>query len=214
MGADLVLARGEPLPAFDVHAPLFSLPSLLGTTSPERIPADVPYLRCDPVLVKQWRTRLEEIHLPVSPSSKRVGIAWQGNPENKSDRQRSVPLERFVALSRIAGVKLISLQKGRAREKLISHREIIDLGRDLADFADTAAVLQSLDLVITVDTALAHLAGAMGVPVWVALALVPDWRWLLEREDSPWYPSMRLFRQKQRGEWGDVFERIVAAPGS
>jgi tetratricopeptide (TPR) repeat protein len=219
LGADRVVPQGEPLPSFDVHAALFSLPRLLGTTSVERIPADIPYLRADPDLVQHWRARLESLEVDrTAPRRLRVGIAWQGNTDHKADRWRSVPLDRFTLLSAIPGVRLISLQKGAGVEQLhglnssgFSRGLPFDLGTELTDFADTAAVLQCLDLVITVDTALAHLAGALGVEAWVALPFAPDWRWLLEREDSPWYPSLRLFRQKQPADWGEVFARIAAA---
>jgi hypothetical protein len=146
----------------------------------------------------------------------RVGIAWQGDPSYRWDRDRSIPLRHFAPLGRVAGVRLISLQKGPGMEQL---REVsglfpvIDLGPRLDEsagaFMDTAAAMKNLDLVITSDTAVAHLAGAMGVPVWLALAFAPEWRWLLEREDSPWYPHMRLFRQSRRGDWEGVFARMA-----
>ena len=204
-GVDQVFALGEPLPAFDVHVPLLSLPKLLGTTSLQSIPAEVPYLEPAADLEQRWRTRLESV------PGFRIGIVWQGSPTHKRDRHRSVAIERFAPISRIPGVSLISLQKGAGSEQLATLPGLVDLGGEITDFADTAAVLRSLDLVITVDTALAHLAGALGVAAWVALPYTPDWRWLLERTDSPWYPSLRLFRQSQPGNWDEVFERIAAA---
>ena len=206
---DQVLPQGEPLPAFDLHAPLFSLPRLLGTTSLERIPCDIPYLHCDQQLVRQWQARLDA--LAPRGQGLRVGIVWQGNPENKEDRRRSVPLAQFGPLRQVHGVTLISLQKGPGREQLAGLPGLVDLGSELADLADTAAALQHLDLVVTVDTAVAHLAGALGVVAWVVLPFLPDWRWQLERTDSPWYPSLRLFRQSRPGEWDEVFERVAAA---
>jgi len=206
--ADRLVARGEPLPSFDVHAPLLSLPYLMHTTSVERIPVSVPYLGCDPELLQHWRTRLEAV------PGFRVGIVWQGSPTNVNDRWRSVPLERFAPLSEVPGVSLISLQKGFGSEQLrgwTGQGSPLDLAAEFTDFADTAAVLKCLDLVITVDTSVAHLAGALGVPAWVALPFAPDWRWLLERQDSPWYPSLRLFRQTQPGDWSDVFHRVQTA---
>ena len=151
--------------------------------------------------------------------SLRVGIAWQGNPANKRDRARSARLEHFAPLAEKAGVRLVSLQKGPGSEQLAKMPELaVNLGPELVDLADTAAVIRCLDLIISVDTVVVHLAGALGAPVWVALPSVPDWRWLLNREDSPWYPSMRLFRQTVRGQWDDVFSRIKIAldafPGS
>ena len=217
LSADQVVAQDEELPAFDMHAPLFSLPRLLGTTSLERIPDHVPYLRCDPMKVAQWRHRIEA--LTAGPESSplrrlKVGINWQGNPKHKDDPRRSVRLERFAPLCRVPGLSMVSLQYGYGSEQLSEMSGVPDLGAELADLTDLAAALQSLDLVVTVDTAMAHLAGALGVRVWVALAFVPDWRWLLKRADCPWYPTMRLFRQERWGEWEGVFERIAEAASS
>jgi hypothetical protein len=146
-----------------------------------------------------------------------VGINWQGNPEFAVDALRSIPLRHFAPLAACPNVKLYSLQKNFGREQLAAlagQMQIVDLGATLDEgtgaFVDTAAVMMNLDLVITSDTAMAHLAGALGVPVWVALQLRPNWRFLLDRDDSPWYPSMRLFRQRNFGDWADVFERIAA----
>jgi Flp pilus assembly protein TadD len=207
-GVDRHVPQGEPLPAFDCYAPLLSLPNLFGTT-PESVPADVPYLFPDPALVDHWRRELPPGAGP------RVGICWQGNPQFKGDRQRSVPLAEFAPLTRVEGVRLYSLQKGFGSEQL---RDVSFPVTDLASrldnehgaFVDTAAVMKVLDLVITADTALAHLAGALGVPVWMAVAFSPHWVWLLGRDDSPWYPTMRLFRQQRWGNWPGVFERMAA----
>jgi len=205
-GIDKIFIRGQPLPPFDLHAPLLSLPRWLGTTTPENIPADVPYLDTDPDLVQRWRVRLER-----APGFQ-AGIAWQGNPEHPNDRWRSVSLDWFVPLGQVAGVSLVSLQKGPGSEQLArAPGLVLDLGSEVTDLADTAAIVKSLDLVITVDTVLAHLAGALGVPVWVALPYTPDWRWLLGREDSPWYPTMRLFRQDRPGDWQGIFRRLAEA---
>jgi tetratricopeptide (TPR) repeat protein len=210
-GIDQILAKGSPLPPFDVHAPLLSLPGLFRTTLAD-IPASVPYLYPDPGLVEHWRRQLSTI------TAFKVGIVWQGNPKHKLDRQRSIPLRHFEALARIPGVQLFSLQKGAGTEQievLQGRFSLIDLGSRLDQtsgaFMDTAAVMHSLDLVVTSDTAIAHLAGGLGVPVWLALPFVADWRWLLDRDDSPWYPSMRLFRQTRPGDWDDVFQRLAAA---
>jgi tetratricopeptide (TPR) repeat protein len=209
-GIDQVLAHGDPLPPFDVYAPLLSVPRLCGTTWAS-IPADVPYLWADPGLVEQWRQELA-----ARPGFK-IGINWQGNPKFRLDKLRSIPLKAFAPLAEVPGVQLVSLQHGAAAELgvVASQWPVTDLGGHLDEttgaFMDTAAVMKNLDLVVTPDTVLGHLAGALGVPVWAALAKVPDWRWMLEREDTPWYPTMRLFRQEQRGEWESVFRRMAQA---
>jgi tetratricopeptide (TPR) repeat protein len=208
-GIDQLVAEGDPLPPFDVQVPLMSLPGLLGITLAS-IPARVPYLSAEPAFVEHWGPRLR-----TGPGL-RVGIAWQGNPRHRSDRHRSVALTQFAPLARLPGVRLISLQQEHGCEQLaaLAGRFLVEdagPGRDGGawTFADTAAVLGHLDLVVSVDTALAHLAGALTVPAWVALAADPDWRWLLDRDDSPWYPTMRLFRQEQLGQWKPVFARIA-----
>jgi Flp pilus assembly protein TadD len=211
-GIDRLVEHGAPLPAFDVHAPLVSLPRLLSTTV-ATIPAAVPYLSAEPGLVAAWRAELAAV-----PGFK-VGIAWQGNPQMiPYDRRRSFPLAALEPVARLAGVRLIALQKGHGREQLgtaVRDWPLTDLGGRLDEqagaFMDTAAVLPSLDLVVTCDSSLAHLAGALGVRAWVALPFAADWRWLREREDSPWYPSLRLFRQPRPGDWATVFGRMADA---
>jgi hypothetical protein len=188
-----------------------SLPRLFGTTTVP--PGGIPYVHPDPAKVEQWRSEFADRRRAL-----KVGIVWRGSPKNPEDRQRSIPLVQFERLARqVEGVQLYSLQKGAAPEELreaITRVPIIDLGPRLDEggpaFVDTAAVLKHLDLVISCDTATAHLGGAMGVRTWVGLPVSPDWRWLLGREDSPWYLSVRLFRQQERGAWGPVFERMVA----
>ena len=194
---------------FDFHAELLSLPGMLGTTL-ETIPAAVPYLYADEGLVGQWKARLESI------AGVRIGIHWQGNPKYPGDRHRSLPLVHFEPLAGVPNVRLISLQRGLGTEqiaKVADRFEVIELGDEVDQaagaFMDTAAIMKVLDLVITSDTATAHLAGALGVPVWMATPFSPDWRWLLVREDSPWYPTMRLFRQPEWGDWASVFKRIA-----
>jgi ADP-heptose:LPS heptosyltransferase len=192
-------------PAFDVQAPLLSVPGILGTTL-ATIPANVPYLYSDSERAEHWRGELSKL------AGFKIGIAWQGNPRHKNDRNRSFPLLQFAPLAAIEGVQLFSLQKGAGREQLeaaASRFRLTDLGSKLDDFLETAAVVKNLDLIITADTALAHLAGALGAPVWVAIPFVPDWRWLLNRDDSPWYPTLRLFRQRQRRNWDEVFARMA-----
>jgi hypothetical protein len=168
-------------------------------------PADVPYLFADAALTETWRQRL------AGHPGFKVGIGWQGNPKYVADRLRSIPLRHFAPLARLPGVRLFSLQKGPGVEQLAEaagNFTVFDFGAEFdtqgGTFMDTAAVMRNLDLVVTSDTALAHLAGGLGVPVWVALGFSCDWRWLDEREDSPWYPTMRLFRKRQRiarGRW-------------
>jgi tetratricopeptide (TPR) repeat protein len=210
-GIDRLVAQKSPLPPFDVHAPLLSLPLLFGTEL-ATVPAEVPYLRADHRLVEHWRDELAR----VAGAGIRVGIAWQGNPRSADDRRRSLPLEHFEPLARVPGLTLISLQKGPGREqidRLNDRFAVTDLGAQLDEtsgpFMDTAALMKSLDLVVTSDTVIAHLGGALAIPVWVALPFIPEWRWLLNRVDSPWYPTMRLFRQTETGNWHELFERIA-----
>ncbi len=206
-GVDRVVTSHQPLSEFDLHVPLLSLPFRFGTTL-ETIPAAVPYLGPAPEHLARWRRAL------AGKPGLRIGIAWQGTPVGGADRGRSLSLARFLPIARLPGVRLISLQKGHGHEQLgdlPEGVEIEDMGSRCATFDDTAGVMANLDLVITSDTSVAHLAGALGRPVWVALKRSPDWRWLLDRADSPWYPTMRLFRQRRSGEWDDVFEAISAA---
>ncbi len=194
-------------PNFDVICSGYMLPHLVGI-DPETVPNQVPYLRVEADLVAKWAQRLPQTGF-------RIGIAWQGNP-GPLDRGRSPPLALFAPLTRLPGVQLISLQTGLGAEQ-IEHRpdgmELITLGPDFDSgpdsFVDSAAVMENLDLIITSDNAVAHLAGALGHPVWTMLKSVPDWRWMTEREDCPWYPTMRLFRQKNAGDWQEVMERII-----
>jgi len=209
-GIDRINARGEPLPAHDVHAPLMSLPRIMGTRL-DTIPAKDSYLSVEPELAERWRRELSGL------SGLKVGIAWQGSPRHYQDRIRSFPLASFEVLAKLDGVSLVSLQKHFGREQIpafASRFPLLDLGARLDEpdntYLDTPAVLRSLDLVITPDTSLAHAAGALGVPVWLALPSVPEFRWMLDRDDSPWYPTMRLFRQKRPGDWGEVFGRMAA----
>ncbi len=215
-GIHRLVAQDTPLPPFDVQLPLLSVPGVLHTEL-GTIPGAVPYLKIDPALVERWR---REIGTPKRLGGRRlqVGVVWQGNPANSTDRQRSIPLSHFAVLAKLDGVQLISLQKGPGTEQLHALQgrfPIVDLESRLGPPAESltniAAILESLDLVISCDTAIAHLAGALAVPVWLAIAVVPDWRWLLGREDTPWYPTMRLFRQTRLDEWKDVFQRMAAA---
>ncbi len=238
---------GAALPAFDVQAPLMSLPLLLGiapvghvfyvpdedrqlgnvlsTHGPaavghnghvanghvKNVPhRDAAYISPDPERVRRWGKELAGF------TGFKIGIAWQGSRSYQDDRFRSIPLAKFEPIARVAGTRLFSLQKGYGCEQLGKLRgwTVHDFGKQLdADgaFLDTAAVMKHLDLVITSDTAIAHLAGALGVPVWLAASTAADWRWLQECDDSPWYPTMRLFRQKRRGDWDGVFAWMASA---
>ena len=193
---------------FDFQIGVMSLPFRFGTDL-ETVPARTPYLFAEPEKVEQWKQ-------VIGVGGFRVGIAWQGNPNVRIDLGRSIPLREFFPLSQLSGIRLISLQKDNGLDQLAglpNGMQVERLGTEFDGgpdaFVDTAAVMQNLDLIVTSDTAIAHLAGALRRPVWVALKRVPEWRWLLDRADSPWYPDMRLFRQAKAGNWGDVFERMA-----
>ena len=196
--------RAEPLPAFDVHQYLISLARVLGTEL-DTIPAEIPYIHAPQDRVDVWRQRLPPA------SGLRVGLAWAGNPRVKSDAMRSIGLPRLAPLANVTGIQFISLQREVRPEHAAALRElpqIVHFGGELKDFADTAAVIGELDLVISTDTAVAHLAGAMGKPLWLLTMLSPDWRWLLDRNDSPWYPTATLYRQPRYGDWNSVVVRL------
>jgi tetratricopeptide (TPR) repeat protein len=204
-GCQAVIARGEPRPAYDVHCPLGSLPLALKTELAS-VPADIPYLSADPARVDRWRPRLEAFGGP------RVALVWAGNVAHANDRNRSLPLAKLAALWANDRARFVSLQRDlRAGDaEVLAAGSVLALGSELGDFDDTAAVLAACDLVITVDTSVAHLAGALGRPLWVLLPFASDWRWTPEGERSPWYPSARLFRQPQPGDWESVIARVVS----
>ncbi len=222
-GIDLVFEGTSYEPECHIHAPVMSLPAIFGTTL-ATLPAEVPYLFADRALVEYWRSELgraltleaaRDLHVHDRSDPGRpflIGIAWQGRPEHDGDRWRSFALAQFAPLAELPGVRLISLQVGDGRDQVqeIDGRfPVIDLPRRRGrDFSETAAIMCSLDLVISPDSAVAHLAGGLGIPVWVALPYSCDWRWLSGRDDSPWYPTMRLFRQSKPAEWGPVFQRM------
>lgn len=199
-----VLAKGEPLPTYDVHAPLMSLPHLCRTTL-ATIPAAVPYLRADPARTAAWHARLDD-------GRRRIGLVWAGNPAHANDRNRSLPAVSLMPILAAAAdsCQFVSLQVGAPPPPALTAEGLIDVAPDLIDFAATAAAVASLDLVISVDTAVAHLAGALAKPVWLLLPHIPEWRWLIDRDDSPWYPSMRLLRQSRPGDWGELISRVSA----
>ena len=200
---DDVAVHGESLPPFDVHLPVMSLPAACGLQSIGDIPAEVPYLRPPDGLA---------IALPPRRSGeRRIGLAWAGRPTHKNDRNRSIAPVLFAPLASVPNLRLFSLQMDARAEDLAAIPGLVDLAPHLSDFAATAAAIAELDLVICVDTAVAHLAGALGAPAWVLLPFAPDWRWLLNRVESPWYPSLRLFRQTRLGDWGGAIGHLTAA---
>ena len=213
---DGIIARdGEPPPC-DAQAPLMGLAGIFGTTL-AAIPADVPYLAAEPALAAKWRGRMAE------PDAFKAGLVWAGNREHRNDRNRSLPVELLEPLLDVPGASFFSLQVGEAAAELtrLPAGSVRDLSPAIADFADTAAAIANLDLIISVDTAVAHLAGALARPVWVLLPFAADWRWLLNRGDSPWYPTARLFRQQAPGDWPgaikgvrEALRRAVAAAAS
>jgi len=202
-GIDEVVEAELPLPRFDVQVPLLSLPQIVGTTL-ETIPATVPYLGVDSARSAAWCQQL-------AGGEFRVGIVWAGNPRHFHDRHRSIPAEAFAPLGKIDGVCLFSLQLGPGRDQLAaSGLACTDLAKKLTDFAETAAVVRNLHLVVCCDTSVAHLAGALGAPVWVVIGKSVDWRWLLARQDSPWYPTMRLYRQTTANDWASPLRRVAS----
>lgn len=204
-GVDQVFERGEALPPFDEHCPLMSLP-LAFRTDARTVPAHVPYLTPDASLVERWRRRVDQ-----STGKPKVGLCWAGSGTHQDDRNRSIPLAEFAALA-ACDVTFHSLQKGPAAAEAAMPPvglRMVDHATDLTDFAETAALVSHLDLVVTVDTAVAHLAGAMGKPTWILLSSFPDWRWLMQGADSAWYPSARLFRQEKRRVWRPVLESVA-----
>jgi len=197
-----IIQPNTQIPEFDYQTSLLDLPRLLNT-SLETIPTYHPYLQAPPALVNPWKERIGH------PNTFRLGIVWAGNPKHRHDRDRSIDARLFRSLIGIPGITVFSLQIGRDGEAAqIFGGKVIDIAPLLCDFADTAAALNNMDLVVTVDTAVAHLAGALGRPTRILLPFVPDWRWLLERNNSPWYPTVQLLRQKQRGDWKTAVDKI------
>jgi tetratricopeptide (TPR) repeat protein len=199
-----IVSMDEPLPRFDMYCPLLSLPLLF---KHEPIPSVVPYLRADPAHLKKWEQKL-------APEDRklRVGLVWAGNPNFYGDRTRSISWDRLAPITGVHGVKFYSLQKGKVAQQIQSVAggiDLIDLGDQLTSLLDTAAVVSQLDLVITTDTMMAHLAGALSRPTWILLQFVPHFCWLWNRDDSPWYPTARLFRQRSPGDWDEVIARVA-----
>jgi Flp pilus assembly protein TadD len=197
---------GEPLPKFEVQCPLMSLPFVFGTTL-QTIPHDVPYLRAEAADVEKWQSKFN-----IATGRKKVGLVWAGRPSHPNDAKRSIPFATLAALREVANVTFFSLQKGDAANDARSPGSplrMMDLTDEMTDFSETAACIENLDLVISVDTSIVHLAGAMGKPVWTLLPYLPEWRWMLDRDNSPWYPTMRLFRQQSPGDWSGVISRVA-----
>ena len=214
-GISQLVACGQPLPPFDFHAPFLGLPGAAHTTL-ENVPRQIPYLFAASERIEHWNQALGKL------GKLRVGFAWQGHPQDAEDRRNLLPLQHFGRLAQIEGVRLVCLQKnlGKPAGHLFESWRAFDAAGKmeapaagglggLGGLADLAVLMKNLDVVITPDIDLAHLAGGLGVTVWVLLAKVPDWRWLMGRDDCPWYPTMRLFRQKEWGKWDDVFEQLA-----
>ena len=209
LGNGLLFDRWEQAPPFAAFSPLSSLPRLAGTRL-DTIPAPVPYLKPDPAKLAHWSERLDCL---VPRDYQRIGIVWAGRPTHRNDHNRSASLKLFEALADLPGVALVSLQKGAVQSqtgRYWGRAPLVNLGPELRDYGDTMAIVECLKRVVTVDTSLGHLAGAMGKEAWIMLPYAPDWRWLLDREDSPWYPTLRLFRQGPTRSWPEVMSRIVS----
>jgi tetratricopeptide (TPR) repeat protein len=210
-GVRLAYSLTEELPNYDWHIPMMSLPFVFGTTT-QTIPAQIPYLHVDPSLRKSWAARVESA--APSGSSIRVGLAWAGNPKHKNDANRSIDPKLLSPLAGVQNAKFFSLQKFNENEKAVApppDLKLVDFIGSLHDFADTAAFIEQLDLVIAADTAIVHLAGALGKDVWTMLPFSPDFRWGLTQPRTPWYPTMRLFRQKSYKNWQTVIEEVETA---
>jgi hypothetical protein len=210
-GVQAVVSGGDVRPEFSVQCPMLSLPLALDIT-PQTIPAEVPYLHADVAAVARWRERLAKL-----PQRLKVGIIWKGNPAHRNDGRRSMAPANFESLAEVASGHDIALMRlgkedgPESQAQAAAGMKLIDWTTELFDFADTAALIENLDLVISVDTAVAHLAGALGKKVWLLIPSSGDWRWLVGREDSPWYPTMRIFRQKNLGDWAEPVGAVAVA---
>ncbi len=206
-GVSEVFSGEAVMPPYDYYCHLLSLPRLCGTHSLADVPADVPYLSAPDDRRRDWRQRLNTM-----PARLRVGLAWAGNPSHMDDRNRSCPLRALTPLFDLPGVAWVNLQLGAGREQLQAvQTPLLDWGDELVDYAETAALMAELDLIVTVDTSIAHVAGALGRPVWILSQYIPEFRWLLDRVDSPWYPTARLFHQPRPGDWAGVAAEVRAA---
>ncbi|MFD2232667.1 hypothetical protein [Phaeospirillum tilakii] len=206
-GIDQIIRRGELPPPFDMHCEMMSLPMALGLRLAD-LPGEMPYLAADPKRLRRWRDRLARLPRPI------VALVWAGRPNHANDANRSMSLSTLAPLAEAGGGSFISIQKGpkaAEAETPPPGLTLTNLDREIADFDDTAAILRVADLLISVDSSPVHLAGGLNRPAWVMLPYIGEWRWLTEREDSPWYPSLRLFRQDRPGDWGGVVRRLAAA---
>jgi hypothetical protein len=203
-GFDAITMRGELPPRFDVYCEMMSLPMAMGLKLSD-LPGKIPYFSADPERVKYWREQLSSYERPL------VAVVWAGRPTHTNDANRSMTLDMIAPLA-IPGVSLLSIQKGPTEAAALNPpagMKLATLSPMIANFEDTAAILSEIDLLISVDSSPVHLAGALGKPAWVMLPRLPDWRWLLEREDTPWYPTVRLFRQNTPRDWKEVIERVA-----
>jgi tetratricopeptide (TPR) repeat protein len=200
-----IITRGDVPPPYDVQCPLLSLPLAFGTTL-DSIPCEHPYLSADPIVTGQWRDRIG------GGTQLKVGLAWAGSSQHVNDHNRSVAFAQLLPLHG-TNAQWFSLQVGERADDVVADpfKRITNHSDLLTNFAETAGMIACLDLIVSVDTAVAHLAGALGKPVWLLVPFVPDWRWLTERDDSPWYPTLRLFRQREHGDWREVIQRVCAA---
>lgn len=205
-GVNQIVPAGDPLPGFHCQCPLLSLP-IIFSTDLNTIPVKIPYLSPNPAIVERWKKRIDSL-----PAAFKVGLVWAGSTKNQHDRKRSITFDQVARLADIPRVHFFSLQKDRRNQSPPPPgMTFIDWTDELRDFEETAGLIANLDLVIAVDTAAAHLAGAIGKPVWVMVSFVPDWRWMLDRADSPWYPTMRIFRQKSARDWDRVIQDVSDA---
>ncbi len=209
-GVATMFDRWEASPAAQAYLPLSGLPRLHGSRL-GTIPWPGPYLKADPARAGAWAARLDAL---CAPGDRRIGLAWAGRPTHRNDRNRSMSLKALAPITEVGGITFVSLQKGPPQAQAGGYfgaAPLINLGPEIADFADSLAIIEGLDLVITVDTAVAHLAGAAGKPAWILLPHANDWRWLQMRDDTPWYPTARLFRQPADRRWDTVTERVAGA---
>jgi hypothetical protein len=205
-----IFARWQACPDYGAFCALSGLPRLAGTRV-ENVPAPIPYLHADPARVAQWAARLDGL---VPKGYRRIGLIWAGRPTHNNDRNRTALLADLAPIGNVPGIALLALQKGPKTGQAggwYGRAPLINLGAEIQDYDDTMAILANIELLVTVDTSVAHLAGAMGRPVWIMLPFAPDWRWLLRRADTPWYPSVRLFRQSTVRRWDDVLGAVATA---